>query len=69
MRYFMSILFCGRLGGEERADCFAWFVFLVSCGCCVALPHGAMGLFAVCDFLIITTHYFCINISITHWIP
>ena len=27
----------------------AWFVFLVSRDCCVALPRGAMGLSAVCD--------------------
>ena len=25
------------------------FVFLVSCDCCVALPHGTTGLSAVCD--------------------
>ena len=47
--YFMSIQFCNHLDGEERADCFAWFVFLVSCGCCVTLPSCAMGLSAVCD--------------------
>ena len=35
--------------GEERAGCFAWFVFLVSRDCCVALPRGVMGLSAVCD--------------------
>ena len=34
---------------EERACCFAWFVFLVSHVGCVALPRGAMGLSAVCD--------------------
>ena len=34
---------------EERTGCFALFVFLVSRGRCVALPHGAMGLSAVCD--------------------
>ena len=34
---------------EERAGCFAWFVFLVSRYCCVALLRGAMGLSAVCD--------------------
>ena len=28
----------------ERAGCFALFVFLVSCDCCVALPHDATGL-------------------------
>ena len=27
----------------------AWFVFLVSRDCCVALPRSAMGLSAVCD--------------------
>ena len=35
--------------GEERAGCFALCVFLVSCDCCVALPHDARGLSAVCD--------------------
>ena len=34
---------------ELRAGCFAWFVFLVSRYCCVALSRGAMGLSAVCD--------------------
>ena len=34
---------------EERAGCFALYVFLVSRDCCVALPRGAMGLSAVCD--------------------
>ena len=32
-----------HLNGEERADCFALFVFLVSRDCCVALPHDATG--------------------------
>ena len=39
----------GHLDGEERAGCFAYFVFLVSRACCVALPGGAMGLSEVCD--------------------
>ena len=47
--YFMSIIVCKHLDGEEIAGCFAWFVFLVSCYDCVALPRGAMGLSAVCD--------------------
>ena len=34
---------------EERAGCFAYFVFLVSHDCCVDIPLGAMGLSAVCD--------------------
>ena len=29
--------------------CFTLFVFLVSRDCCVALPHDAKGLSAVCD--------------------
>ena len=40
---------CNHLDGEERAGCFALFVFLVSCDCCVAHPRGATGLSAVCD--------------------
>ena len=50
-RIKVKITFEGHgIDGEERAGCFAsWFVFLVSCDCCVVLPHGAMGLSAVCD--------------------
>ena len=36
--------------GEERAGFFTLFVFLVSRDCCVALPHDATGLSAVCDY-------------------
>ena len=39
----------GHLDGEERADCFAKLIFLVSRDCCMALSSGAMGLSAVCD--------------------
>ena len=35
--------------GEEKASCFALFVFLVSGDCCVEFPYDAMGLSAVCD--------------------
>ena len=49
MRYFVSILVLHHLDGEERAGCFALFVFLVSRECCVAIPHDATGLSAVCD--------------------
>ena len=45
----MSILVCNHLDGEKSTGCFAKFVFLVSCDCCVALPCGAIGLSAVCD--------------------
>ena len=37
------------LNGEERAGCFALFVFLVSRDCCVALTHDDTCLSAVCD--------------------
>ena len=33
----------------KRAACFAYFIFLMSRDCCVALPRGAMGLSVVCD--------------------
>ena len=36
------------LMGEERANCFTLFVFLVSRDCCAALPHDATSLSAVC---------------------
>ena len=34
---------------RERDGCFALFVFLMSRGCCVALPHDTTGLSAACD--------------------
>ena len=42
-------LFCNHLDREERAGCFALFVFLVSRDFCMALLHGAIGLSAACD--------------------
>ena len=45
VRYFIYIL----ASGLERAGCFSLFVFLVSHDCCVALPHDATGLTAVCN--------------------
>ena len=42
-------LFCNHLDGEERAGCFALFVFMVSCYCCVVLPHDVTGVSAVFD--------------------
>ena len=48
--YFISIATCiDNFDGEERAGCFALFVFLVSCDCCVTLPRGATELSAVCE--------------------
>ena len=49
VRYFMSILVLQSSFREGGADCFAWFVFLVSRGGWAALPRGAAGLSAVCD--------------------
>ena len=39
-----------HLAGEERAGCFAYVVFLLSCGCwcSVSLPHSALGWSASC---------------------
>ena len=45
----MSILVCNHLDGEERIDCFVWFVLLMSRDCYVTLPRGATNLSAVCD--------------------
>ena len=52
IQYFLCILFCNHLDGEERAGCFTLTVFLMSCDsqCHVALPCGAVGWPAVCDF-------------------
>ena len=40
-----------HLNEEARAGCFAFIVFWMSCycNCPVAPPHGAVGLYAVCD--------------------
>ena len=45
------ILFYNHLEEEEKADCFAIIVLQMYCYCkCqAALPHGAVGWFAVCD--------------------
>ena len=42
---FCPFQFCNYLDEEERADYFAFIVFLMSCycKCSVALPHGAVG--------------------------
>ena len=49
--YIILIVTCidNHLGGEERAACFALFVFLESSDCCVAPSRGATGLSVVCD--------------------
>ena len=51
MHDFMSFLVCNHLDEEDRASCFAFIVFWMSCYCkCpVALPNGAMNWYAVCD--------------------
>ena len=46
VRYFV---FSNHLDGEERAGCFALFVFLMAHDCCVALPHDATVSSAVCN--------------------
>ena len=49
---------------EERAGCFAWFVFLVSLDCCAALPRGAIGLFVVCDCGIFSSYLVTISVCL-----
>ena len=41
-----SMFCCALLCIHSR---FALLAYLVHCDCCVALPHGATGLSAVCD--------------------
>ena len=40
------------MGKKELVALLGLSVFLVSRVCCVALPHGVMGLSAVCDCVI-----------------
>ena len=65
--------FCNHFDEKERAGCFAFIVFLMSCYCqwYVALPRGAIGLSTVCDrgiswsysfFLILTCIYMCMHV-------
>ena len=48
LRYF---LFCNHLDGVERASCFAFIYFPMSCfcQCFAALPCGTIGWSAMCD--------------------
>ena len=51
MHYFVPFLVLQSYVEEERACCFAFSVFWMSCccKCTVALPHGDVGCSAVCD--------------------
>ena len=51
MRYFVQLKekMRNHLDGEERAGCFAWFVFMVPRYGAGALPRSANGLSAVSD--------------------
>ena len=51
IQYFVSVLFCNHLVGEERASCFAVTVFPMPCESqfSMALPSGAVGWAAGCD--------------------
>ena len=55
------------MGKRERAGCFALYVFLVSRDCCVALPHGAADLSAVCDCGISWSHSLTIFMENIWW--
>ena len=43
VRYFVLFLVLQSFNGKVRICSFALFVFLVSCDCCAALPHGTAG--------------------------
>ena len=45
------MLFPCHFDGEERAGCFTFIVFLMSCDCycCSPIPHGAVSRSAVCN--------------------
>ena len=50
--YFVFVLlFYNHFAEIEKAGCFNFIVILLSCDClcCMALPHGVVGRFAVCD--------------------
>ena len=47
--FYRCVLLCVHSSFVIISGCFALFVLLVSQYCCVALPHNAMGLAAVCD--------------------
>ena len=52
MSLFCYALLCDHSSEEEeKAGCFAIIVLQMYCynNCSVALPHGAMGWYAVCD--------------------
>ena len=59
----MSILYSFVIILIGKGELVALFVLLVFYDCCVALPHSATGLSAVCDCgiscMIILTYYFC----------
>ena len=63
MHYFMSFL--GLLTPLDRAGCFAFIVFRMSCYCkCpVALPHSAMGGSAVCDYGVSLSYSLFVGVS------
>ena len=53
MHSLVAVLWCSP-------GCFALLVFLVSRDCCVALPHDATGVSAVCDCGISCSYSFTI---------
>ena len=54
----MSFLVCNYLDEEERAGCFAFIVFWMSCHCkCpVALPHGVPWVGLQCVIVVFPDH-------------
>ena len=57
-QYFVFIQFCNHPDGKERAGCFIFTVFLMSCDsqCIVAFPLGAVGWSVVCVIVVFSDH-------------
>ena len=67
-----NMFFFNHLAVEERADCFALFVFLLPCGCTclcsVSLPRDAVYLSVVRDCGISGHTYLSLESSIIHFL-
>ena len=60
---------CNHLDGEERAGCFTFSFFLISCDCLcsVALPRGALGWSAYCDYGISWSYSLLLCLGLLFW--
>ena len=51
INYLFLFLICNHLSDDEKAGCFAFLVFLLSCNCLFSVSHpkGSIGLSAACN--------------------